>query len=41
MLVPDDMSYDPDVHLSLRDITIDDLKNPSVLQVTIKQSRTD
>ena len=41
MLVPEDMSYDPDVHLSLRDIAIDDLKNPSVLQVTIRQSKTD
>ena len=41
MAVPDDTSYDPDVHLSFRDIAIDDLKNPSVLQVTIKQSKTD
>ena len=41
MSVSDDTSYDPDVHLSFRDITIDDLKNPSVLRVTIKQSKTD
>ena len=41
MLVPDDTSYDPDVHLSFRDIAIDDLKNRSVLWVTIKQSKTD
>ena len=36
MSVPDDTSYDPDVHLSFRDIAIDDLKNPTVLRVTIK-----
>ena len=41
MSVSDDTSYGPDVHLSFRDIAIDDLKNPSVLRVTIKQSKTD
>ena len=41
MSVSDNMSYDADVHLSFRDIAIDDLKNPLVLRVTIKQSKTD
>ena len=39
--VPDDTSYDHSVHLSFGDIALDDLKNPTVLQVSIKQSKTD
>ena len=39
--VPDDTSYDSGVHLSFGDIAIDDLNNPTVLQVSIKQSKTD
>ena len=39
--VPDNASYDQSVHLSFADIALDDLKNPTVLQVCIKQSKTD
>jgi len=39
--VPDDTSYDHSVHLSFGDIALDDLKNPTVLQVSVKQSKTD
>ena len=39
--VPDDTSYDSGVHLSFGDIAIDDLNIPTVLQVSIKQSKTD
>ena len=33
--------YDPDVHLCVADITVDSLQAPSVMNVTIKQSKTD
>ena len=39
--MPDHASYDQSVHLSFRDIALDNLKNPTVLQVCIKQSKTD
>jgi len=39
--IPSLMDYDPSVHLSLQDITIDHRDNPSVLKVIIKQSKTD
>ena len=39
--MPDNTSYDQSVHLSFGDIALDDLKNPTVLQVCIKQSKTD
>ena len=39
--VPDNASYDQSVHLSFGDIALDDLKNLTVLQVCIKQSKTD
>ena len=39
--VPDDASYDQSVHFSFGDIALDDLINPTVLQVCIKQSKTD
>ena len=39
--VPSQEEYDPDVHLSLVHIALDDHSNPTVIQVTIKQSRTD
>ena len=39
--VPSQTDYDPDMHLSLTNITLDDKANPSVIQVTIKQSKTD
>ena len=34
-------AYDLDMYLSLADITLDDKNNPTVIQVTIKQSKTD
>ena len=40
MTVPDDSSYDPSVHMSFNDITVDDPRVPTVLRVTIKQSKT-
>jgi len=39
--VPSDNCYDPGAHLSLTDVAVDDLSNPSVLQVRIKASKTD
>ena len=41
MTVPSDEEYDPSVHLSVQDIAVDDSKHPSVLRITIKQSKTD
>ena len=41
MTVPTDEEYDPSVHLSVQDISVDDAKHPSVLCIRIKQSKTD
>ena len=41
MTVPSDEEYDPSVHLSVQDISVDDAKHPSVLCIRIKQSKTD
>ena len=41
MTVPGDNDYDPNTHLSLADIAVDDNKRPSLLRVNIKQSKTD
>ena len=41
MTVPGDDSYDPSVHLSINDISVDDSKNPSMMSIKIKQSKTD
>ena len=41
MTVPGDDSYDPSVHLSIKDISVDDPKNPSMMCIKIKQSKTD
>lgn len=41
MTVPSDQAYDASVHLSIQDIAVDDSKNPSVLRIRIKQSKTD
>ena len=38
---PSTTSYDPNVHLCMRDITVDDPLSPSVMQIFIKQSKTD
>ena len=39
--VPSQEAYNSDMHLSLVDIALDDKSNPTVIQVTIKQSKTD
>lgn len=41
MTVPSDGAYDPAVHLSWGDVAVDDPLVPTVLQVNIKQSKTD
>ena len=41
MTVPSDAEYDDAVHLSVKDIAVDDPAHPSVMQVRIKQSKTD
>ena len=41
MTVPSDTEFDPGVHLCVGDIAIDDPAQPSILRVTIKQSKTD
>lgn len=41
MTVPSDSAYDPLVHLSWNDIAVDNPTAPSVIRVTIKQSKTD
>ena len=33
--------FDPGQHLTIRDITVDDIENPQVVSVRIKQSKTD
>ena len=40
-VVPSNSSYDPEVHLSVGDIKINDRKKPSFLEVRIKESKTD
>ena len=39
--VPQQDAFDPEVHLSFRDVAVDDLTNPSFLRVSIKRSKTD
>ena len=39
--IPSEDSYDPTTHLSLQDIRIDNRDSPRLLQVSIKQSKTD
>ena len=41
MTVPSDNEYDEAVHLSVRDISVDDPVHPSMLKIRIKQSKTD
>ena len=41
MCTPSDTGYDPTVHLSLSDISVDNPKFPSILRLLIKQSKTD
>ena len=39
--MPSKTVYDPETHLAVADVALDDKENPSVIQVTIKQSKTD
>ena len=39
--MPGNEEYDPFGYLSIQDIAADDLKHPSLLRITIKQSKTD
>ena len=39
--VPADTGYDKDVHLNMADISVDSIKDPSVVRVRIKASKTD
>ena len=39
--VPSDQGYDPKAHLSRGDIAVDNPTNPTLLRVTLKQSKTD
>ena len=41
MKVPSDSEYDESVHLSVRDVAVDDPTHPSIIQIRIKQSKTD
>ena len=41
MTVPSDTGFDPGVHLSYGDIAVDNPRTPTVMRVTIKQSKTD
>jgi len=39
--IPGDSPYDPACHLSLNDIVVDSRANPRLLQLLLKQSKTD
>ena len=41
LCTPSSTSYDSDVHVCVQDISVDDTQSPSVMQVRIKQSKTD
>ena len=41
MTVPSQEAYDPAVHLNKGDVAVDDPAAPSILRITIKQSKTD
>ena len=41
LTVPSDSGYDPDVHLSLHDVAVDNPRVPSTVRIRIKQSKTD
>ena len=40
-MVPPNSSYDPEVHLSVGDVKVNDREKPSFLEVRIKASKTD
>ena len=39
--IPTQSSYDPEVHLSVKDVAVDNKAKPRMLKVNIKQSKTD
>ena len=39
--VPNHTTYDPKIHLSVDDVAVDNAQQPTILQITIKQSKTD
>ena len=39
--VPNDTAFDPTCHLTAEDIAVDNYQSPSMVQVNIKQSKTD
>ena len=41
MVVPSKDTYDPNVHLNLSDVSVDNLERPTMLRISIKQSKTD
>ena len=41
MTAPSDKDYDPTVHLSYRDISVDNPRDPQMVRIWIKQSKTD
>lgn len=41
LTMPTSSEYDPDVHLCINDVAVDDLKSPSVLHITLKQLKAD
>ena len=41
MTTPSDGGYDPSAHLSMKDVSVDDSRRPTLLQIRIKQSKTD
>ena len=41
LTVPSQGTYDPSTHLSVNDVAVDNLSSPTMVQVRIKQSKTD
>ena len=41
MTTPSTSHFDPEAHLCIADIAVDNLQSPSIMHVTIKQSKTD
>ena len=41
LYIPTQSSYDPEVHLSVKDVAVDNRAKPRMLKVNIKQSKTD
>ena len=39
--MPSQQEYDPEVHLSFQDLAVDSRHFPTVLQITLRQSKTD